>query len=71
LNQPYKKISITSSLPLTPNNGDYADHIIDIKIPKVITRRMTKYSFIYIKRNDYATNANGLTVPIEIFCNNC
>ncbi|CAD8091216.1 unnamed protein product [Paramecium sonneborni] len=63
MSSPLQANILSRSLPITPNNGDQADQILEIDLPKVLTRRMTK--------NDYLTTANGHKIKQEIFCNNC
>ncbi|CAD8063945.1 unnamed protein product [Paramecium primaurelia] len=63
MSSPLKPNILSRSQPITPNNGDQADIILEIGLPKVLTRRMTK--------NDYLTTANGHKSQQEVFCNNC
>ncbi|CAD8154395.1 unnamed protein product [Paramecium octaurelia] len=63
INSPLQANILSHSLPITPNNGDQADLIQEIGLPKILTRKMT--------RNDYSTTANGHKTKQEVFCNNC
>ncbi|CAD8079690.1 unnamed protein product [Paramecium sonneborni] len=64
VSSPLQTNILSRSLPITPNNGDQqVDLILEIGLPKVFTRGMTK--------NDYLTTANGKKTNQEIFCNNC
>ncbi|CAD8056310.1 unnamed protein product [Paramecium primaurelia] len=63
VNSPLQVNVLLNSVPITPNNGDQADLIFEIGLPKVLTRRMTK--------NDYLTTADGHKTKQEVFCNNC